>query len=364
MSDIDRAVHICSFCPKLSRHACPVATVENRESSTPWGKMKAMKLVEDGVLPMDTETMALAYNCLECRASEAACELHNPVVETLHDYRVRAFENQVAPEPVYEFAKSFKKENNPYGEDLFQKLKNSFPEEMKTPQRITYFPGCVETMRDVKDVARALKLLKIASGEEIGLYREPIQCCAYPVYSAGDVEGFSEMADVNSHSLREYNLIVTGSAICAHTMDTLYREAGHPLTEVSFTTLTEFLASKNLPFKKGKSKEAVLYHDPCFLGRYRGVYDAPRKLLTQALGKPPLEFSLNREQSICCGGGGLLPLTNPEASEAITRMKIDEARSLGAKTLVTPCSTCLEQFRRHDSKFPIKSLVEILSDAL
>ena len=48
----------------------------------------------------------------------------------------------------------------------------------------------------------------------------------------------------------------------------------------------------------------IVYHDACHYGRYHGIYDEPRKLISLVLGKPPLEMSMNRETAMCCGGGG------------------------------------------------------------
>ena len=104
---------------------------------------------------------------------------------------------------------------------------------------------------------------------------------------------------------------------------------------------TKEFKEKNLP---------ILYHDPCELGRIieyegRGIFKAPRYILKSIPGIDKiLEFSNNRMDSICCGGGGGLKAVNYDLTTDITLRKIDEAIELGAKTIVSACPNCKTQF--------------------
>jgi Fe-S oxidoreductase len=92
-------------------------------------------------------------------------------------------------------------------------------------------------------------------------------------------------------------------------------------------------------------KITVSYHDPCFLGRGLGIYDAPRKVLSYLDGIELVEMKRNREQSFCCGAramGGYFE----NFSEGIAKERIKEFTETKADILITACSYCKEIFRK------------------
>jgi Fe-S oxidoreductase len=302
---------------------------------------------------MTPETMGLAYKCLNCRASEHACEHANPVSPTLDAYRVRAFKADMAPEGVAEFCKKFRRHNNPYDRDLLTVLKRTFRPGEFAASGTVYFPGCTEIATDPSTTAKTVDLLGLP------VYPEPIQCCGYPLFAAGDWKDFSELAEVNSHALNNYERVVTGAPQCLYTMETLYKSAGHRV-RARFEHVSEVLEAADM--KGGRRNgPTIAYHDPCYLGRYRRTYDEPRRLIERVSGRPPVEFLLNREEGYCCGGGGLLPVSYPETADAITKARIAQFRETGAELLVTSCPACVERFRKFGVK--TKSLVDYLVDA-
>src|SRR5436305_3900701 len=84
---------LCTYCPKLCRPACPVSTVEGRETVTPWGKMRSLGERLRGAVPEDPEHAATSYACTGCMRCFELCHLDNPVAESLRDGRARALEH-------------------------------------------------------------------------------------------------------------------------------------------------------------------------------------------------------------------------------------------------------------------------------
>ncbi|MFG1396114.1 (Fe-S)-binding protein [Roseixanthobacter pseudopolyaromaticivorans] len=84
---------------------------------------------------------------------------------------------------------------------------------------------------------------------------------------------------------------------------------------------------------------AVTYHDPCYLGRYNGEVDAPRRLL-DALGLNRSEMARHGTRAQCCGGGGGAPLSDIEGERRIPDMRMDQARETGAAVVAVACPTC------------------------
>jgi Fe-S oxidoreductase len=84
------------------------------------------------------------------------------------------------------------------------------------------------------------------------------------------------------------------------------------------------------------------YHDPCYLGRHNGTYDAPRRALDGIPGLWRVEMAGNcRDRSFCCGGGGLLLFHEPVEEQRMGLVRVQQARAAGADVIVTACPYCL-----------------------
>jgi len=364
LTTTEQALGRCTFCPKLCRFSCPVSEADRTEATTPWGKMSVLQQVAQKKLPESAENLALAYKCLNCRLSEEVCELDNPVSPVLDEFRVLAFQKGLAPKPVYDYCRRFQKKTNPYGVDLLGLLEEKFPQKLRSKHKTVYFPGCTEIVRQPQVIEKTLKLFEELGRKDVGLYGESFQCCGYPLYVAGDMEGFREVAEINHHALSSYPTLITGAPACLYTMQTLYAEVGFSVSS-KFLHVTEFLSPgfkklKSSSRKLKASPKKIVYHDPCYLGRYRGIYDEPRKILASVLGEPPQEFFRNKQRSSCCGAGGLLPVSFPETADKITADRIQEFHQTGADLIVSSCPTCVERFKKAGA--PCKGLVEFVSE--
>jgi len=90
----------------------------------------------------------------------------------------------------------------------------------------------------------------------------------------------------------------------------------------------------------GPAFERVLLHDPCYLGRHNGEYDAPRAILGKVSGDVPLEFPLNRERAMCCGAGGGRMWMEETIGERINLLRTKQALALEPKVIATACPYC------------------------
>ena len=86
-----------------------------------------------------------------------------------------------------------------------------------------------------------------------------------------------------------------------------------------------------------------MFHDPCYLGRYRNVYDEPRTVA--ALAGELVEAPRNRERSFCCGAGGGLAFLGEETGERVSHVRAQELVATGAQTIGTACPFCNTMFR-------------------
>ena len=89
--------------------------------------------------------------------------------------------------------------------------------------------------------------------------------------------------------------------------------------------------------------ETIVFHDPCYLGRYRNVYDQPRTIVAQS--GQLLEAPRNHERSFCCGAGGGLAFLGEETGERVSHNRAAELVATGAQTIATACPFCNTMFR-------------------
>ena len=89
--------------------------------------------------------------------------------------------------------------------------------------------------------------------------------------------------------------------------------------------------------------ETIVFHDPCYLGRYRNVYDQPRTVA--ALAGTVVEAPRNHERSFCCGAGGGLAFLGEETGERVSHNRAAELVATGAQTIATACPFCNTMFR-------------------
>jgi Fe-S oxidoreductase len=103
------------------------------------------------------------------------------------------------------------------------------------------------------------------------------------------------------------------------------------------------LARHQSRLPKAASGETVVFHDPCYLGRYRNVYDQPRQVASVAgqVVDPPRA----RERSFCCGAGGGLAFLGEEKGTRVNRARAEELAATGASVVGAACPFCATMFR-------------------
>jgi Fe-S oxidoreductase len=189
-------------------------------------------------------------------------------------------------------------------------------------------------------------------------------CCGAPLLHAGDKKRFVQQGEMLAQAVKHKERLVVLDAGCASTIRVHHANNGVGMI-VPVEHFAELAARGlgQLQRVAGLGEHGpVRWHDPCQLGRGLGVYDAPRALLAQALGRAPDEFERRRDEARCSGGGGLLPVTMPEISDAIAEGRVAEHQASGGGTVVTACASSLRKFRKRGAE--ALDLVTVVARAL
>jgi Fe-S oxidoreductase len=167
------------------------------------------------------------------------------------------------------------------------------------------------------------------------------KCTGDPARRLGNDLVFQQFAESNLENLKQSKAtkIVSICPHCVRTISTDYLEHGQaPAIEHH----SEFMARHldRLPKSKG---DDIVYHDPCYLGRYRNVYDEPREVLARSgdVIDPPRA----RERSFCCGAGGGLAFLGEEQGDRVSHNRARELVATGAGTVAAACPFCNTMFR-------------------
>ncbi len=351
----------------MCRFSCPTTNAEFRETVTPTVKMNLLQLMRNGTIDFTPEVAEIFYHCTGCRSCRSYCKHRTDVPAILEFARSLAVARGLEPEAITSLMRVFAESRNPFGDDLKEKLASIKAERyINKSAEILYFPGCV-TLND--DPALASKIVTVLEkcGADFAVYGNANQCCGIPALLAGDKNSFAANAKELAKVLNSYKTIISGCPACLATFSEKYEDAGATIT-AKIMHITEYAADKadtgRLQFLK-KSKEKVMYHDPCYMTKYLGVVESPRALLDKVYYHDNiLEFSQCRDKTYCCGGGGLYSITAEEASKAITNERLGEFREQKPDMLITSCPSCERAFRKADPSIKVKDVIDVLLDCL
>ncbi|MGB8029314.1 MAG: (Fe-S)-binding protein [Terracidiphilus sp.] len=188
-----------------------------------------------------------------------------------------------------------------------------------------------------------LALVRILRHLEVsfGVLRKE-RCTGDPVRRLGNDLVFQQLAEANLEALKQ-NRVKKIISICPHCVRTIQEDWKAYGTPPEVEHHSEFLARFESQLPLIQSQEEIVFHDPCYLGRYRGVYDEPRRVA--ALAGKLVEAPRSHERSFCCGAGGGLVFLGEEKGERVSHVRAAELAATGAGVVGTACPFCNTMFR-------------------
>ncbi|GAB1133031.1 MAG: dimethylglycine demethylation protein DgcB [Shewanella algae] len=317
------------------------------------------------------------WSCTTCRACVEECPMMIEHVDAIVDMRrFLTLEKGQTPEKGVEVLENLIYTDNPNGYAPQRRSHWAADQDLKLMSDVKHADvlfwvsdGAFD-MRSQRILKAFVQILK-AAGMDVAILGDEELDCGDVARRLGDDATFQRLAKRNIETLRKYdfNCIVTTDPHAFHVLKNEYPDL-YPAQETPryqvwhHTTFINQLAEKGLielrPHQGGK----VTYHDPCYLGRYNGEYDAPRSLLSQ-LGIELAEMERSGFRSRCCGGGGAAPITDIPGERRIADMRMDDIRETGAELVAVGCQQCTAMLEGVVEPRPqVKDIAEIVADAL
>ncbi len=324
----------CVYCPKLCRAACPVSNAEPVETLTPWGKMSMAYFAARGDVEIDPLHAEPAWACTGCLGCRERCDHKNEVASTLTIARGELYARGVAPAGAVR-AQEIALRREPEIAEAARAVDGGAGQDA----RVVLVVGCGYLLHHQAVARQAKAVTEKLLGQPV---RVATRCCGLSSLEAGDTASFRKRAQSMADEIGSAEEVVVVDPGCARAMMTDYPAAEvtikppRLLVDVAHDALARFSTLGEAPPR---------YHDPCRLGRGLGRYEQPRALLEKIAGAPPAEFERNRGRADCSGGGGLVPLTFPEASRGAASARTAEHERLGGGTVVTACAASLRRLQ-------------------
>ncbi len=193
-----------------------------------------------------------------------------------------------------------------------------------------------------REIVVALARVLRHAGVTFGVLRKE-KCTGDPARRLGNDLAFSQVAEQNIETLKTAKVgkMVSICPHCVRTIGTDWREAGQTFEIEHHSELLARIQDR-LPAASA-ARERVVFHDPCYLGRYRNVYEEPRGVA----GKygEVIDPRRSRERSFCCGAGGGQMFLGEEQGKRVNVERVEELTGTGAGIIGTACPFCQTMFR-------------------
>ncbi len=329
-------------------------------------------LILDKVITKET-----LFSCTTCGLCEDKCPIYIEHIKRIVDVRRGLLSVDAGyPAEIQKVFKNISEVGNPWVQRLDAKY--YLTEESKIPilskikeTEVLYWVGCYGSYE-----ARNRKVSKVMfkifekAGVNFVIMGSEEKCCGNSVRRLGNEKLFQQLALENINNLNRYKFttIVTSCPHCFNSLKNEYPQFGghYQVLHHSEFILELIKAGKIKP--KGVKNLKVTFHDPCYLGRYNSIYNAPRDVLNSIPGLELVEMKNNQSKGFCCGAGGGRIWMEDIQEHTISSLLVKKAQRTESDILASACSLCLttlsEAVSDIDSDLSSQDIAEILYDAL
>jgi Fe-S oxidoreductase len=330
----------------------------------------------------DVITEQTLWACTTCYACDQECPLFIEHIAPIVDMRRHlVYEGQMDAK-VQEALANLGRYGNSFGQSDRARAKwtRALPAKIKDarkePVEYLWFVGDYASYSaGLTDITAITAAVFEHAGVDFGILYESERNAGNDVRRVGEEGLFEMLVEKNMEAIgkAQFRAIVTTDPHSYNALKNEYPTANgngrYPVLHYT-ELLDQLIAEGRLKFSK-KLDYKVTYHDPCYLARYNGVYDAPRRVI-RATGCGLVEMPRHGDRALCCGaGGGRIWMEEGEMTERPSESRIREAEALGeVKDFVVACPKDVTMYRDavkttgHEDRLVVKDLIQLVHEAL
>lgn len=312
LSEITQNESKCIDCNKCYK-VCPMM---KSYSSSPKSLMK-------DIINKKNVDKDIPYSCMLCGACNNVCPKDIDLKNMFHNLRKEGFKNKLKPNK-YEIVK-FHQINSFSNLFCTSALNNN--------RKIAFLPGCSLTSYSSDIVQKTFEYLK----ENLGDVSLAVKCCGKPTEAMGDMKKFKKYYSKLEKVLKDDNIEEVIVA-CPSCLNTIRKYSKNIKVTPIWNIINKFGVPKELINHYSNLDIRFTLHDPCPMRNETKVHNDVREILN-SLGLKVEEFENNRENSECCGSGGMVRVTNPNISKLQTMKRANDAKT---DTVISYCESCCE----------------------
>ena len=286
------------------------------------------------------------FQCTTCGACEYQCPVgveHLPLIIGLRRGAVNTgkWEDEFGGELFLKLERN----GNPLGMAAYERDK--FVKKLELPlydgtQEYCLWLGCMGSYDPQgREIVASLVSVLRHLGVTFGVLKKE-KCTGDSARRLGNDLAFQQLAEFNIGQMREAGVRKLLS-ICPHCVRTIGEDWKGFDAAFEIEHHSVFLARQRDRLPAANAAGRVVFHDPCYLGRYQDIYDAPRHVASRAGLLSEAERS--RERSFCCGAGGGLVFLGEEKGKRVSHERTEQLLATGAGTIAAACPFCNTMFR-------------------
>jgi Fe-S oxidoreductase len=240
---------------------------------------------------------------------------------------------------------------------------------------VLFWVGCAGSFDDrAKKITKAIARILQHCNVSFAILGQEETCTGDPAKRAGNEFLFQMMAMQNIQVLNGYEVkkIVTGCPHCFNTLKNEYPALGGTYEVVHHTQLlNELIQEGRIQLQGGGSYKGkrITFHDPCYLGRGNGEYEAPRALI-EKLDAELVEMKRSKANGLCCGAGGAQMFKEAEpGNKEVNVERTEDALETKAEVIAAGCPFCntmmtdgVKHFEK-ENDIVVKDVAELIAEA-